>query len=317
MIKAEPLSGGIGARLVGIDLTRDLTDDETSDVMKAWIEYGLLLVRDPAADDEAQMRFSSLFGTMEPSATAQLNDPVNKFMMTLAYDPDDRNGKFSQHYNVDGVDRAGWLGWHWDQAFMPTIVRGAVLRMNHPAQTMGRTGFIDAIAAYNRLPDALKERLEGLEIVYQFNPDFTSGQFGFPQDIRKLPKKNKNASGHNADFPPVVHPLVIRQPETGREVLKLSPMHSRYIRGMERSESDALLTEVAKHLVDPAYAYFHDWQANDMLVWDNWRMIHSAEGVPLDCKRSARRTTIAGDYNYGRYLDESLDRDREVVRLVD
>ena len=112
-------------------------------------------------------------------------------------------------------------------------------------------------------------------------------------------------------------PMGITQRETGRKVLKLSPMHSQYVLGMDKAESDELLTELAAHLTDPGYAYYHRWQKNDMVVWDNWRVIHTAKGVPLDCGRVARRTTIAGDYKVGRYLDPALNRDREVKRLVD
>jgi taurine dioxygenase len=155
-----------------------------------------------------------------------------------------------------------------------------------------------------------------LEVVYQFNPDFVSGQFGFPEDIRALPR-DRPSKEPDYDFPPAVHPMVITQVETNRKVLKLSPMHARYILSMDKAESDALLAEVAAHLVDPVYAYFHKWQPNDMVVWDNWRVIHSAAGVPLHCSRRARRTTIMGDYEVGRYLDSELDRERKVKRLVD
>ncbi|HEX5535963.1 MAG TPA: TauD/TfdA family dioxygenase, partial [Sphingobium sp.] len=192
-----------------------------------------------------------------------------------------------------------------------------VLRMTEPARVMGETGFIDAIQAYDRLSPDMQKRIEGLEVVYEFNPDFCSGQFGFPTDIERLDVGATVKAGAKYNFPPVVHPLVITQLETGRKVLKLSPMHARYVLGMDKAESDALLTELAAHLGDPAYSYFHKWQENDMVVWDNWRIVHSANGVPLDCKRSARRTTIAGDYKVGRYLDPTLDRDREVKRLVD
>jgi taurine dioxygenase len=99
--------------------------------------------------------------------------------------------------------------------------------------------------------------------------------------------------------------------------LKLSPMHARYILGMDKAESDALLTELALHLTDERYAYFHDWGQDDMIVWDNWRVIHSARGVPLHCSRRAERTTIMGDYKVGRYLDPALDRERTVKRIVD
>jgi taurine dioxygenase len=315
-LKVRPLTHGFGAEIMGVDLSRPLDDATATAIRDIWIEAGLVLIRGSDHDDEAQMRLSRLFGEMEPAATADMNDPNNQFMMSLAYDPNDPAPRFQKDYNVASIDRAGWLGWHWDQSFMPTIVRGAVLRMVEPAQKMGETGFIDAIESYDRLPEALKQRIEGLEVAYEFNPDFCSGQFGFPKDIRALPQPHA-AKASNYDFPPVVHPMVITQMETGRKVLKLSPMHARTILGMDKAESDALLTQIADHLVDPAFAYFHKWQKNDMLVWDNWRLIHSANGVPLDCSRLARRTTIMGDYKVGRYLDPSLDRNRAVKRLVD
>lgn len=314
VLEQRPLSPTFGAEIIGVDLSRPLDDATASAIYDAWIEAGILLFRGEDHDDEAQMRLSSIFGEMEPAATADLNDPDNAFMMTLAYDPADPTGRPAPFYNVDGIDVAGWLGWHWDQSFMPTIVRGAVLRMTHPARTMGETGFSDAISAYDRLSEEMKKRIEPLEVVYEFNSDFTSGQFGFPKSIRSI---NVGGPKTKYDFPPVVHPLVITQRETKRKVLKLSPMHSRYILGMDRAESDALLTELAEHIGDPAFAYFHKWQKNDMIVWDNWRMIHSSKGVPLDCLRSARRTTIVGDYKVGRYLDPALDSQREVKRLVD
>ncbi|ATE63968.1 TauD/TfdA dioxygenase family protein [Rhizorhabdus dicambivorans] len=315
-ISTRPLASGFGAEIIGVDLSRPIDAATEQAIRDAWIEHGILLFRGADQDDEAQMRLSRIFGDMEPAATADMNDPNNQYMMTLAYDPDDKAPRFQQHYNVGGIDRAGWLGWHWDQSFMPTIVRGAVLRMEMPSPEMGETGFIDAVGAWNRLPDDLKARIEGLEVVYLFNPDFVSGQYGFPEDIKALPRE-KPAKEPSYDFPPVVHPMVITQVETGRKVLKLSPMHARYILGMDADESDALLKEVASYLVDPAFAYFHDWQKNDMVVWDNWRVIHGANGVPLHCKRRARRTTIMGDYKVGRYLDPALDRDRKVKRLVD
>jgi taurine dioxygenase len=313
-VERRPLTPAFGAELIGVDLSKPLDEATIKAVRDAWIDAGILLLRGKGQDDEAQMRLSTLFGEMEPAATADLNDPNNAYMMTLAYDPANPTARPAPFYNVDGIDRAGWLGWHWDQSFMPTIVRGAVLRMTDPAERMGETGFIDAIQAYDRLSDEMKARIEDLEVVYEFNPDFCSGQFGFPKDIHRLDVQGKGVS---YDFPPVVHPLVITQFETGRKVLKLSPMHARYVLGMDKAESDALLTEIADHLTDPAYAYFHKWEENDMVVWDNWRVIHSANGVPLDTARSARRTTIAGDYKVGRYLDPALDRERNVKRLVD
>jgi taurine dioxygenase len=316
-IKRVPLTSYFGFELTGVDLTREIDAETQQIVLDAWIDGGILLFRGAGTTDETHMRLSSVFGQMEPAATANMNRPDNPYLMTLLYDPDDEKPSFQTNYIVDGVLRAGWLGWHWDQSFMPTIVRGAVLRMLEPSPVMGETGLIDAIGAYERLTPAQKQRIEGLEVVYAFNPDFCTGQFGFPKDIAKQPRPGGQSPGKMFDFPPVVHPMVIIQPETGRKVLKLSPMHSRYILGMEKDQSDELLEEIAEHLVDPRYAYFHKWGKDDMLVWDNWRVIHSANGVPPEYRRHAVRTTIMGDYKVGRYLDTALSRDREVKRIVD
>lgn len=320
-MQAVPLSPSFGAEIRGIDLTREPSIEEAQFIRDTWINAGVLLIRNAAHDDAAQMRFSQLFGEMEPGAVKFLNNSDNPYLMTLKNDPEAKSERFNTNYVVGGIERAGWLGWHWDQSFMPTIVRGAVLRMVHVPGEMGRTGFIDAIAAYERLPDAMKQRIEGLEVVYRFNPQMASGQFGFPADIVAVPKDDGAAPRSDGkfatDFPPCVHPLVITQAETGRKVLKLSPMHARYVLGMDQAESDALLIELAAHLCDERHAYWHRWQLNDMVVWDNWRVIHGAEGVPPQVKRVAMRTTIMGDYKVGRYLDPALARDREVERLVD
>ena len=317
-LELKPLSPHLGLEVVGVDLSRPIDAPTRGAIVDAWIQAGALLFRGAGVSDEAHMRLSEVFGEMEPAATADMNRPDNPYLMTLAYDPEDRRPRFAQHYVLDGIPRAGWLGWHWDQSFMPTIVRGAVLCMKEPSSEMGETGLIDAIAAYDRLSEDMKRKIEGLEVVYEFNPNMASGQFGFPPEIRALPRDAAApASEKTYDFPPCVHPLVITQLETGRKVLKLSPMHARYILGMEKPDSDALLTELARELCDERYAYFHRWGRDDMVVWDNWRVIHSAKGVPLHCRRRAERTTIVGDYKVGRYLDPALDRERKVKRIVD
>jgi taurine dioxygenase len=97
-----------------------------------------------------------------------------------------------------------------------------------------------------------------------------------------------------------IHPLVYEQAETGKKVLHVSPWFADGIEGMENAEGDALLTEVIDHVIRPELMYFHKWQAGDMVLWDNWRMLHSASGVPPEETRIMRRTTIVGDYGLGR-----------------
>jgi taurine dioxygenase len=39
-----------------------------------------------------------------------------------------------------------------------------------------------------------------------------------------------------------------------------------------------------------------------MVLWDNWRMLHSAHGFPVDETGVAKRTTLEGDYALGRIM---------------
>jgi taurine dioxygenase len=97
-----------------------------------------------------------------------------------------------------------------------------------------------------------------------------------------------------------IHPLVYSQAKTGRKILHVSPWFADGIEGMENEEGDALLREVIGYVIRPELMYFHKWHAGDMVLWDNWRMLHCACGVPPSEQRIMRRTTIVGDYGLGR-----------------
>ncbi|MEV0778457.1 TauD/TfdA family dioxygenase [Streptomyces sp. NPDC050428] len=315
-ITTTPLSPYIGLEVHGLDLERDFDEATRQALLDAWIRGGILLFRG-CRSAEAHLRLSRCFGKLESSATPDLNVDDNPYLMELKYDPEEGKGK-GPMMRVNGAERAGWLGWHWDQSFMPVIVRGAVLRMIEPAAIAGETGFIDGIAAWQRLSAQLQEPIENLEVVYHFTPEMDKNPYGFPPDLVNLKTDPESmAELRKYDFPPVVHPLVIIHPETRCKVLKLSPMHAKRVLGMDAAQSDALLHRLADHLVDERYAYFHKWREDDVIVWDNWRVIHNAAGVPLDVRRRAQRTTLRGDYGHGRYLDPARGREPRTATIVD
>ena len=103
-------------------------------------------------------------------------------------------------------------------------------------------------------------------------------------------------------YPRVIHPMVFTQAETGRKVLNVSPGFALGIYEDATAEGDALLREVIEVCTDPAFCYYHRWQTDDMVLWDNWRTLHCAKGVPADQTRVMERTTITGDYALGRPL---------------
>ena len=169
------------------------------------------------------------------------------------------------------------------------------------------TGFTCMIDAYNRLPDELKTKIDGLEAVCKMMPDERMIRLYKRQTLKVV---NDGTSMEllrqrpQTDFPAVAHPLVRVQPETGRKMLYFTPHNAVTILGLPEDEAEALLAELSWICTDPAFAYYHKWKADDLVLWDNLRMMHTASGVAPGEEREVRRTTIAAPAPTGRKLEE-------------
>jgi len=299
-----PISPGIGfgLRIDGLG-ARDILDPEVRRTLRElWIERGLLLFRGGDHDPDFQVELSRCFGELQEHSVKELLHPARRELLVLRGE-----AGAAAVMNVNGAELAGFIPWHSDQIFTAEINHGGILSVEIQPEVGGNTGFIDRIEAYAALSDEMKVRISGLEVAYRLDIGDRNFRFLPYQKVRMTQRGPFQDSIDeriaNGAFPTVVHPLVYVQPETGRKVLNFSPMFASHVPGMAREESDALLWEIARHITDETRAYDHVWRPGDMLLWDNWRMIHTARGVPLGYRREGQRTTIAGDYALGRVLE--------------
>ena len=265
----------------------------------------MLLFRGVGTSPEAHLRVSRCFGELERHSVKESWVENSPELVDISYVPPAPGAQSETQpiYEVDGQALAGWLPWHTDQCFMPQLSRGGVLRTIQAPAEGGRTGFLDKIRLYETLPEPLQARIEGLSVVYRFQPQATLHKFGKPQGLKLLSRSaamDSLLARLDRDFPPAIHPLVYTQRETGRKVLNLSPAYALGIEGMDGDTGDALLNELVAHCLQPGYAYHHDWRNDDLVAWDNWRTMHSASGTPIHCTRLIQRTSIKGYYGLGR-----------------
>jgi len=303
----KPLADNTALEVGGIDLDRPLDADARKALYEAFVQAGILVFPRTGISPEAHLALSRCFGELQRHPVKENWAEFYPELVDISYRPGHEGESSVALYEVDGQSRGGWLPWHSDLRYMSRINRGGILRAIRTPREGGRTGFIDQIAAYATLPEPLTQRIDGLHVVYQLRPDFTQETFGKPESLKLI----ANAAALDAmagrieqDFPPVVHPMVYVQAETGRKVLNVSPTSAVGILEMPGRDGDTLLEEVLSYALNPALTYWHDWQENDLVLWDNWRTLHSAEGVPEDCVREMQRTTIAGDYALGRLLSD-------------
>jgi taurine dioxygenase len=295
---------GFGKIVRGLESADIAKESVRTELRRAWVNDGLLVFRDGEISDDFQVGLSLVFGPLERHPVREIQVEANPDLIRLTSVPGD-----STWVEIDGEVGGAWLGWHSDLVYTDTINHGGLLRALQTTSRGGTTGFIDQIEAYARLPQAMKDRIEDLSVVYQMGP-LDSFPYAWKSKVRVVQLADharKALQRIVPDFPPVAHPLVFAQPETGRKVLNLSPLFARHIEGMQNAEGEALLADLARHILDSP-AYHHRWTLGEMVLWDNWRMLHSVTLAPVDETRVMQRTTIAGDYALGRKLSASPAR---------
>jgi taurine dioxygenase len=76
--------------------------------------------------------------------------------------------------------------------------------------------------------------------------------------------------------PPVIHPMFLTHPITGRKVLYCNPGYAVRINELPERESDEMLEFLFTHQLQMKFRYTHVWTENDLLLWDHLGTIHRA-----------------------------------------
>lgn len=274
-----PLTGSIGARIEGVDLSRDLSVGIADEIRHALALHSVLVFRqDRPATPEDQNRLAALFGEPQPLQVFQF---LGKPQAGITFDPGSRIAASKdaaaprpsaavRRADLWGLGIAGEFdGWHSDASFCHFLPKAAVLRAEVIAPIGGDTGFSSLSAAYEALSPTMQGWLEDLRAVHII-PD------GFKEGI-DLPSYGADAEARfDAFFPPKEWPLVIRHPETGRKALWLNPGYVAHIVGLKRAESHALIRFLARHVASASFTYRHHWQPCDLVVWDEVFALHRA-----------------------------------------
>ena len=268
-----------------------------------WIERGLLIFRDMPGGPDTQVALSGIYGAPEAHP---MRNPDNRGdrpeLADITFHPDE-----GDIVRVDGVLKGAYLPWHFDRVSLPTITRGGILRAITRPRDGGETGFLDGMAIHDALPVDLQARIEGLYVTYHFDPNMDHQRYAKrPGLMHERVSARAQAAFERMKLPPVAHPLVFTQPGTERKVLNFSPWFATGIEEMAQEEADDILGRITPHFLDDSTAYFHRWDRDDMVLWDNWRMLHCAAGAPIDQPRHVQRTTIIGDYALGRRALEAV-----------
>jgi taurine dioxygenase len=275
----HPLDAALGAEVHGLDLSQPLNDNDFARIHSAWLEHGLLVMRDQRITPEQHIDFSRRFGPLQVHVLKQylLADHPEVFIISNIVE----NGQ------PIGLGDAGKF-WHSDLSYVEFPSKGAMLLAQELPEEGGDTLFASQQRAYETLPDELRRRLEGKRAAHSYTARYAD-------EVFKGVRRPTLTPAQLAEVRPVIHPVVRTHPETGRKGLFVNENFTTHILDLPDDESRALLAELYAHSIKQEFIYRHQWQANDLLFWDNRALIHLATGCPSHLRRRMHRTTIQGD----------------------
>ena len=247
---------GIGAEIHGLDLTADVTEGTRARLNADLARHHVLVIRDQKLAAAQFLKAGELFGNIQKhqrknQSTAEHPDVYEIRNMEIA----------PGQYIYQGPE------FHTDHSNEAIPPKATMLHAISLPTRGGDTQFVDMHAAYDDLPQAMKQRIGGLRAVHVFNSKYAP---------RKMRPADTETLKHLP--PPAAHPLVRTHPENGRRFIYINPCRIESIEGMSDDDSQALIAELMKHATQPKYEYRHKWLYGDLVIWDNRSVIHKANG---------------------------------------
>ena len=270
-------SGGFGAQVTGLDLSRPVPPSNLETLKAAFAEYGVLWFPDQPLTHEQLEAFTLQWGEFgwDPFVAPLADRP---HILEVRREADEKSSPFG-------------AAWHSDWSFQVTPPAATLLHAKIVPPVGGDTLYADGVAAYDALSPAFQAILTPLRTVHSATRPYGAKGFYSQEEGRK---------GMKILFSPEAdktwtHPLVRTQERTGRKALFVNPTYTLGIEGFSETESTALLSFLYQHMTDERFVYRHSWRANMLTMWDNRRAMHNATGGYDGYLRVMHRTTVAGE----------------------
>jgi taurine dioxygenase len=265
MLSIEPTGAVLGATIRDIDVKR-LIDREFAEVLRALGTYGVLRFPDQQLDMGDLRGFSERFGDIQgPSSAPEIAKDNYAHVGTLS--------NLRQDGKYIGLPDAG-QDWHTDMSYRDVMgfvnVLYGIRIPRRDGVPLGGTEFSNMHAVYDALPADIKTRFADATATHDFEKFWENMRRNHASErppMTELQRKQR---------PPVVHPLFLTHPITGRKVLYANPGYTIRIDGLPQSETEEMLEYLFDFQLEPRFRYTHTWNENDLLVWDHLGTIHRA-----------------------------------------
>lgn len=270
----HPLGDALGMEIGGVDLAAGADPETMRWIDTVFAEHPVLVFRNQQLGAAELLRFAQHFGAPQPHVLQKWRHP------------DYPEVSYITNVAPDGtIDPAGnnrATAWHADETYNERLPRAAMLHALEVTSAGGGTMFADMRAAFDALPEGMKQRLAPLTGTHRW--------LAGPARAWTLYRQTEaEAKAH----PERHHPAVLTHPVSGRRILFVNPSHSTGFIGLGPEQGERLVAELCEFAVQDRFTYYHHWQVGDLLMWDELATMHRGAGdAPPTDRRVMLRTIV-------------------------
>ncbi|MDB5912453.1 MAG: 2,4-dichlorophenoxyacetate dioxygenase, partial [Ramlibacter sp.] len=279
-LQLKPLHPVFAAQASGIDLTRPVSDADARAINAGMNQYGVLVFRGQPLTPQQQVDFAKTFGPLDIGLKrvfkrAERLDDERLIDISNV----DAQGNVAKRDSPKNLSNFANQLWHSDSSFMDPRAAYSMLHCVIKPSWGGNTEFADLRAAYDTLDERTKAEIQDLKAEhFALHTRILLGDDAYTDDQKK-------------QIPPAVWPLADTHPGSGRKVLFVG-VHARQILGWPTAESRMYLQDLLEHATQRERVYVHEWQVDDLVIWDNRATLHRGRRYDIAERRELRRTTI-------------------------
>ena len=276
-VRIEPIKPHIGG-IVHVDKEHLLNDETVAAVREALEHRGVLVF--PRLN---------LTGAQQIAFTDKLGKRVNYTRRAPGNDAADEEDVYAitldKEVNNQPEYVLGTFFWHIDGVTIDQpLPKATLLSARKLSPAGGQTEFASTYAAYESLPEADKEAYAQLKVVHKMEASM--------RPVFEVMSEEDLARWRGMSSV-MTHPLVWTH-KSGRKSLVVGS-HADSVVGLPIPHGRSLLVRLQEWAAQPAFSYRHEWQEGDLVIWDNYGLMHRVVPYDVDSGRMMHRTTLKGE----------------------
>ena len=284
-MKTKNIHTDFGKEISDVDITK-LDKEESAKIIELFEEYSLLIIKNQKITNDEQIKFSKIFGKLEITKPGTLGSNSNVVILTNI---DEFGNVVSTSHKQSKNDRANQQ-WHSDSSFKIVPAQASILSGKKIPSQGGNTDFVSMRNVYENLKEDIKLKVDELKSVHHF-----------AHSRSKIDEKMVSKEEYEK-FPPVIQPMVKINPKNKKKALYFGS-HTAYVKDLSKNESIGLLNYLLDFATKEKFIYSHEWEENDLLIWDNRAILHRGKSYNPEEPRYLVRTTVEDSFTRAEYLN--------------